>query len=221
MATIRAPRPRRSEPASFKEVRPERSTADFRKTVQQALEVLRTSKTEVGRATYAYVTTGRVKVDELNDLTRPDYHRVRRDLKKWTDALRPEAYESLANPRSPASKALDRLLNGYMWDDRIYVAKGLSPQKLASTLVHEVNHFLNRSEENYRGDTNALLEEYRAFYVEKLFKGEEMTPAKCRKLKEEVAREYGLDKARLGEIPDVPPGVLVPPTARRGGGGGR
>ena len=96
-------------------------------------------------------------------------------------------------------------------DDRIYVARGLTPTKLASTLVHEVNHFINKSEEHYRGPTQGLLEEYRSFYVEKLFAGVTMTPARCKALKEEVAREYGFTKAHLERIPDVPPGLLIPP----------
>lgn len=195
----------------FREVKPERSSKEFRAYVERALAVLKADKSPLAQATYRYIATGKVKIDEVNDLTRADYLRARKDLSKWTRALKPDAYESLGNPQSHASKALDRLLNGYMWDDRIYVARGLSPQKLASTLVHEVNHFVNKSEEHYRGPTQGLIEEYRAFYVEKLFAGETMTAEKCRALKAEVAREYGFTRAQLERIPDVPPGLLIPP----------
>jgi hypothetical protein len=54
------------------------------------------------------------------------------------------------------------------------------------------------------------LEEYRATYAEKLFQGVAMTPARCQTLKTRVARQYELAHAKLDEIPDVPPGILVP-----------
>ena len=201
----------RPQPPGFREVKPAHTSKEFRAYVGRALEVLRASRSPVGRATYDYIVSGRVKIDEVGDLTRADYKRASNDLRKWTRALGADRYETLMNPKSPASKALDRLLNGYMWDDRIYVARGQSPKKLASTLVHEVNHFINKSEEHYRGPTQRLLEEYRAFYVERLYAGETMTPEKCRRLKEEVAKEYGIDRAHFERIPDVPPGLLIPP----------
>jgi hypothetical protein len=202
---------RRPPATSFREVKPERSDKAFRAYVDKALAVLKANPSPLSQATYRYVVTGKVRIDAIADLTRADYLRARKDLIKWTQALSPDAYGSLQNPRSPASKAIDRLLNGYMWDDRIYVAKGLTPQQLASTLVHEVNHFVNKSEEHYRGHTQPLIEEYRAFDLEALFNGERMTPARCKALKLEVAKEYGFDKARLDRIPDVPPGLLIPP----------
>lgn len=202
---------RRPPAATFTEVKPERTNKQFRAYVNKALEVLKADPRPLAQGTYRYIVSGRVKIDEVNDLTRADYLRARKDLVKWTRALTPDAYGSLGNPKSHASRALDRLLNGYMWDDRIYIARGLSPQKLASTLVHEVNHFVNKSEEHYRGRTQPLIEEYRAFYVEALFAGETMTPAKCAALKAEVAKDYGFTKAELARIPDVPPGLLIPP----------
>lgn len=211
MSTVRTQRAPARPTHAFKEVRPERSSPQFRAYIGKALGLLKASKSPIGRATYRYVATGKVKLDVVSELTRADYLRARKDLLKWTQALRPDAYETLGNPRSPASKALDRLLNGYMWDDRIYVARGISPQKLASTLVHEVNHFINKSEEHYRGPNQALMEEYRAFYVERLYAGEKMTGPKCQRLKADIARDYGFTKAQLDRIPDVPPGLLVPP----------
>jgi hypothetical protein len=202
---------RRAQLPTFREVKPERTTKEFRAYVDKALAVLKSTNTPLAQGTYRAIVTGKVKIDEVTDLTRADYIRARKDLLKWTTALKPDGYESLSNLKSPASKALDRLLNGYMWDDRIYVARGLNPRKLASTLVHEVNHFINKSEEHYRGPTQGLLEEYRAFYVEKLFAGVEMTPARCASLKEAVAKDYGFTKAHMDAIPDRPPGLLVPP----------
>ena len=92
-----------------------------------------------------------------------------------------------------------------------YVSKGLSPKALAATLVHEVNHILNRSEEHYRGDAAIFREEYRAFYSEAIFRAEPVDdPDFCRRLKEHVIDLYGLDGVSPDDLPDVPPGKFTP-----------
>lgn len=208
MARIRtAPRP---PPSRFKEVNTARSSPEFRAYVGKALEVLKNSPTPIGKATYRYITSGKVRIDELGDLTRPDFNRARKTLAGWGVKLAKDDFERLGDKRSRAHRAVEENLTGYMWDDRIYVEPGLSAKKLAATLVHEVNHVVNRSEEHYRSDTAAFTEEYRAFYAERLFSGETMTKAKCQALKAKVAKDYGFDAARLDEVPDVPPGKLIP-----------
>jgi len=207
MARIRsAPRPL----PRFTEVNAARTSPEFKAYVGKALDVLKKSPTPIGQATYRYITTGKVRIDELTDLTRADFNRARRTLKGWGVNLSKDDFERLGDKRSRASRAVQENLTGYMWDDRVYVEPGLTPKKLAATLVHEVNHVINRSEEHYRSDTAAFTEEYRAFYAERLFAGEAMTPAKCKALKAKVAKDYGFDQARLDEVPDVPPGRMIP-----------
>lgn len=197
-------------PPKFREVNEAHTSTGFKAYVGKALEVLRANKTEIGQATYRYITSGKVKIDQMQDLTRPDFERARHTLAGWGKELSKADFEKLHDGRSVAARAVKDQLRGYMWDDRIYVEEGLSPQKLASTLVHEVNHVINRSEEHYRGDTQALLEEYRAFYAERLFAGDPMPPSKAKALKASVARSYEFGKARMGEIPDRPPGKMIP-----------
>jgi arylsulfatase len=96
-------------------------------------------------------------------------------------------------PWDPAAAEVDAI-DGYQWGDRIYFAfaaegsKGLAPDALAVTLVHEVNHVLNRSECSYYADvwahkvddTLAFLEEYRAFIAECVHRrGAGATVARC------------------------------------------
>ena len=86
--------------------------------------------------------------------------------------------------------ALAAELDGYMWGNRLYFRfdDALAPSALASTLVHEVNHVLNRSECSYYEDyfahevepTLAFLEEYRAFVAECVFRrGSGGTASRC------------------------------------------
>lgn len=70
-------------------------------------------------------------------------------------------------------------LDGYQWGNRLYftLEGDVDSEEVAATLVHEVNHVLNRSEcsyyediEAHRVDQNlAFVEEYRAFFTECLF----------------------------------------------------
>jgi hypothetical protein len=192
----------------FLEVNPDRTSAAFRRYVGAALDELKNSKTPIGRMTHDVIASGKVRIDELSDLTRGDYLHVRRELLK-TGVKLPADHKVLDDKRSSAWRAITNDMDGYMWDDRIYVAQGLSPRHLAATLVHEVNHVLNKSEEHYKDDASIFVEEYRAFYSEALFRGEKLTPAKCRSIKEGVIRDYDLKGVSPDDLPDTPPGTLV------------
>lgn len=185
----------------FLEVNPARTSASFRRYVGAALDVLRKSDTKIGRLTWELVATGRVQLDELRDLNRADYLRARRELQK-------DGVQLPMRPGDAAFRAITRSINGYMWDDRIYLAGGLKPKELASTIVHEVNHVLNRSEEHYRSDRQILVEEYRAFYSERMFAKQALTPMACRALKERVIADYNLRGVTPDDVPDLPPGIL-------------
>jgi hypothetical protein len=191
----------------FLEVNPARTSSRFRRYVGAALEELKKSDAKNARITHDLIASGRVNLDELSDLTRDDYLRVRRDLlKAGTDI--PADHKALDDKRGKAWRAITTDMNGYMWDNRIYVAPGLSPRDLAATLVHEVNHVRNESEQHYRGDKQILLEEYRAFYAEALFRGEPLTKERCREMKLGVIRDYGLKDVTADDVPDRPPGLL-------------
>lgn len=74
---------------------------------------------------------------------------------------------------------LERELDGYQWGNRLYftLQSSTDVDVLAVTLVHEVNHVLNRSECSYYEDLDAhdvdddlaFVEEYRAFLSECYF----------------------------------------------------
>jgi hypothetical protein len=186
---------------TFLEVNPNRTSAKFRMLVGRALDLMARSETAIGRHTYEVLATGRVRIDSLDDFSRADYIRVRRDFAK-DDIHLPEVQNA------KALRAITASINGYMWDDRVYVSEELSAKQIASTLVHEVNHVLNHSEEHYRGPKQTLVEEYRAFYAERLFAGLPLGPAECKKLKEGVIRDYNLVGVTADDVPDVPPGIL-------------
>ncbi|MEW5847255.1 MAG: hypothetical protein AB2A00_00525 [Myxococcota bacterium] len=194
----------------FLEVNPKSSSLSFRTYVQKALDILKESKSEVGRATFEAIATGKVKLDTLSDLTREDFIKLRKEFAKDGIPLKAGDYQTLHDKNSGAMRAIRGSIDGYMWDDRIYVAENLTPQRLAQTLVHEVNHVANASEDHYRSPKDILVEEYRAVYAEALLSGRTPTKAQCRELKEGVIRDYGLTGVSPDDVPDVPPGEMDP-----------
>jgi hypothetical protein len=198
---------------AFREIRPSAAPEGFLEHMDRALERLRTSPTEIGRATYAYLHAGRARVGTFNELTKHDFLHIAHDLSESGIHLRPTSYAGLHTPGSRTAQAIANHFDAYMWSDRIYVRSHERADRLASALVHETNHVINRSSAHYRGAKAGFREEYRAFYVEALFRGEEMTKERCRALKEKVIRLYGFD-AQPSDVPDVPPGRLFPPGSR-------
>ncbi|MBK6516594.1 MAG: hypothetical protein IPM79_00725 [Polyangiaceae bacterium] len=99
---------------------------------------------------------------------------------------------------------LERELDGYQWGNRLYftIQSSTDVDALAVTLVHEVNHVLNRSECSYYADLDAhevdgdlaFVEEYRAFLSECYFaKDTSATLEACSASALARVSEYGLD----------------------------
>ena len=203
--------------STFKEVNPSHSSEAFRDYIERALHALANSSHSLGRETFKSIVDGRVRIDEIADLTYPDFLRVLHDyqLAGKPLPLTNGDFDNLSRENSREAQVLTEALDGYKWDDRIYVSAGQSPRKLAATLVHEVNHVLNESTVHYyESHYNALLEEYRAFWVEAVFRGAHTDDSEfCRRLKLRVARLYSLEDVDPDTIPDHPPGKLIPRAA--------
>lgn len=172
--------------------------------------------------TLARIQTGDVLIGSLDDARGADLWHMCKDL----DDQR--ACATATPPSDPAWAgnatlfgALRRELDGYTWGNRLYFNFGVAfaPDALATTLVHELDHALNRSEcfyyEDYFGHvvdpTLAFLEEYRAFVAECVYKrGKGATASRCdaSALSELETRDYGL-------TPDLSL-ILDPDDAARG-----
>ena len=154
--------------ATFKEVNSTHSSATFRRYIERALVYLERSPNPIGPLTAKSIRTGHVKVDELADLTCWDFERVRNDLP--SEELLPSDYPKLQRNGNAPLIAISNAIEGYMWSNRVYVARNLPVARLAAVLAHEVNHVINRSEVGYYDNlpTSAFVHEYRAFHVESL-----------------------------------------------------
>lgn len=210
---------------AFTEVNPDNSSVAFRAAIEDALGSLCRSQSDgdLGFETYKSIVTGRVQIDILEDLSDLDYSTVL-------------VFYGLA-PGTPRSEALPGILAdlaGYMWGNRVYVVLGGSTEALAATLMHEVNHVLNRSDENYYlpldreveeperstilnelrvDEGRAFVEEYRAFYLEEVLAGSALDQGKTQSmatLKQSIATLYEFSSLDVSDFPDFPAGILVP-----------
>ena len=186
----------------FREVDPTHSSLTFRRYINSALDKLDAIDSDLAQLTLDSISRGYVRIDEFRDLTCADFERVRADL---PDAgLTAGDYSRLRERGSGVAAIIENELDGYMWSNRVYVSRGMTTLRLAATLVHEVNHVLNRSEVGYYDDlpTSAFLHEYRAFHAESLVDPEEWAGTN---LVDYVVENYELDRSKIpAEILDNP-----------------
>lgn len=191
-------------PKNFLEVDTRHTSNSFRQYVNGALRILATDETEIGRLTWESIKAGRVRIDELADVTCSDFERVRNDFKDTDVHLTANDYVHLHDANSEALRKLTDAIYGYQWSNRIYITRGQSAEALASTLVHEVNHVLNHSDAVYYDDTptSGFIEEYRAFTAERRFR-----PARWENVNmiDYVCENYEWNRA------DIDPAVIASP----------
>jgi hypothetical protein len=194
----------RGDRPAFFEVDPSHSSAAFRAYVGRAIAVLEADDSEIAQLTARAIRAGRVKIDELVDLTCWDFERARQEI---TGVTLTSADYARLRPGTTVADAINDELDGYMWSNRIYVSRGQPARQLASTLVHETNHVINRSEVGYWDDvpTSGFVHEYRAFYAERMF---DPAPLDGIDLADHVIELYDLDRAAID--PDVLADPLSP-----------
>jgi hypothetical protein len=131
-------------------------------------------RSDLAVLTLARIADGSVKVGSLATARGWDLWHICKDLEHAVCATG-EPDDDWAGNADLIARLLDDL-DGYMWGNHLYFAFGdsVDSRNLAGTLVHEVNHALNRSECSYYTDitahkvdqTLAFIEEFRAFMTE-------------------------------------------------------
>lgn len=181
--------------------------------LKRPLELLKNASHPLGPMTYQSLCQGKAEVGTLADILEQDYLHILNDFKiyKTNTWLRGKHFQALSKGDSKTLHELERHIDGYMWDNRLYISAKETPQLMAQTLVHEVNHVLNRSELHYYDShASAFREEVRAFKAEEMFRlGRELTPKEMQKIKGRVLKDYGLTVANQGRDVMID-GLLLP-----------
>ena len=209
----------------FDQVNEANTSVALETEVRAALLLLCQTTTDANLAyeSYKTIATGRVLIDTVDDFTELDYQTA---LVFWE-------IDPATTTREEAMAIIQQDILGYMWGNRIYIVLGSSTSTLAATLIHETNHVLNRSDENYYlpigqqldpaqemdilnlltvDDGAGFREEYRAFYLEEVFAGAPLdigSQQSMRDLKVEIRDLYGF-QVDVDDFPDYPDGLLVP-----------
>lgn len=213
---------------TFTEVNSQNSNTEFRQYVVAAIQRLHDLRHIIAHETLRSIELGYVQIDEIPDMLESDYKMLLKDyggtIVDWQGRkLKAKDYPRLAERDPEALSILEEVIDGYMLGTHIYVTANQSTWNLALSLAHEVNHVVNRSDERYgESDVAGFKEEFRAFYVEAILSGKDVTtPAVCRDIKKFVADSYEFQVPDLDVIPCRPRGELVPNQAawnRRGPG---
>lgn len=169
------------------------------------MDALEANDTPIAANTVRALASHAVELDTLDRLTPVDCAALLRENPRlWTGIASPE--ECVAGvPVAVLSR-----VTGYQNGNRIYVNPFRPAAEMASTVVHELNHFVNDSNAHYATQEEIAREEYRAFWVAQRFEdhGRAAGPAWTGWLKQFIVREYGLDSIRPEDLPDTPDGNL-------------
>jgi hypothetical protein len=184
-------------------------------------DIAENGESEIQRAlageTVARIADRDVWIGSMKQARGVDLWHMCKDLMPNECGDRPE--ESTWTGSKEIREAIAAELDGYQWGNRLYFAFSdkTEPRDLASTLVHEVNHVLNRSECSYYKDfdthqiheTYAFVEEFRAFFSECwLADGKGATVARCRNYAVETMEEREYDMTP--DFEEFMPGELNP-----------
>jgi hypothetical protein len=192
------------------------------KQLQRAFRVLKRvsrdadtdPRAALAAATLERITTGDVLLGSIQDSRGRDRWHMCRDFELSACEGRPTRDADWIGDDEVAD-TIDNELDGYMWGNRLYFSffEDREPSSLAATLVHEVNHILNRSECSYYedidqhrvNDTLAYIEEYRAFLAECFFaEGDDQTTESCSEhaAQQLIDLEYGLQPDLSTVLPE-------------------
>lgn len=133
----------------------------------KAMALLRSKDHPIARYTVKLIESAKVKVLPYEKIRRKDYQLLR------------EEYEGdIVNfpKRLPlARKTIHKLKtdwDGFIYENRLYISDAnQDPLMFARTIVHELNHYINDSNDHYETDEDRFREECRASIAEVLVFG--------------------------------------------------
>ena len=174
------------------------------------LSILARSPSPIAANTLRALRSGVAHLDTLDRLTVEDcVMLLTENPKPWAGIAAAgecgKAEEGLATVPAAVLERVSGFTNG----DRIYVNPARSTRDMATTVVHEINHVANHSQDHYGTHAEILREEYRAYWVAQHFEdaGRPVGGAYLGWLKHWIVENYALD-ASPAELTDVPSGNL-------------
>lgn len=166
----------------------------FQANLNQAIELIKKNHSVVALKVLETIDTGKVTIQSFFDLSYEHYLEIVQDMEE-------ELQISLSD-HFPPSAATVRQIEGYLDgiifnNNAIYINAHKSVEEMASTIVHEISHFLNNrlfNAENKAHDFNqaSYRDEVRSFIAEKTFErdGQCLRRSDIKKIHARVTQSY-------------------------------
>lgn len=151
------------------------------RTFRLALDVLKKWNTDVSNMTIALIQSNKIEFRPFSRTTLEDYDGL----------LMEDLYSSKKQNRhggKTLTKKIKEAYEGFIYENRVYVNEKITePDAFAKVLVHELNHFINDSNDKYETKAQKFQEELRAHLAESMASGRYITRALLKQTAEEVA----------------------------------
>ena len=176
----------------------------WERVYKQALEILRETNHPIAKYTLGLIENKTLEIITFNKVKEKDF-------KCYADDYCDDKGEKLPHHYPPSSLTISKIIKA--WDakingNRVSINHTLSdPKKIAKILVHEANHFLNDTNDNYDTDEKQFTEEFRAVLSESLVFSKPLRKWKLQEIAKEVAKRYELP---LPKSIGMPEGLFVP-----------
>jgi len=166
-------------------------TMNLRQTWQRkfraVLTYLENLHTPIARKTFKLIRTGKVVVLGFKKITLED-------CKELHEELCNDEFATTFSKKRVLDEANNRF-KGMLYQNRIYIREDETDiDDIAKTIAHEVNHFLNNSNDHYETEIDKFTEELRATIAEDLLSENiALTPCYLREKSKMIIENYKLD----------------------------
>lgn len=182
----------------------------FQFKLQAAINLIKENNSLIAMLVLDVLHSNKVVIHSFYGLSQQHYFKMKKDMLNEDNISLPNVYP----PSDAAVEMIESELNGIIYQDKyIYLCSTKSPQQIASTLVHEICHFLNAGLYDEDLKTNnakkvGYHDEVRSFTAEKMFErnGHCLRRSDIKKIHKTVSELYpeftkpGEDNSKKGYI---------------------
>lgn len=166
----------------------------FQSKLQIAIKMIEKNNSLIAIKVLEAIRSNKVIIHSFHGLSQEHYHQTKKDLNEDSNIALPNIYP----PSDSAVALIESVLNGVIYQDKyIYLSSKKNPKGIASTLIHEITHYLNCRlyDEELKSKKAKLVsyrDEVRSFTAEIMFQknGHCITRSDVRKIHATVADLY-------------------------------
>lgn len=145
---------------------PNTSTPIFNKKLEEAIELIKKNKSLIAIKVLEVINANKISIYPFSDMTEKRYF----GLVEGGILDLPQEYP----PTTAAVQKIENAYGGMIYGNDIYISFSYSPSMIASTLIHEVSHYLNDelNKEDFLKMPKTVanyLDEVRSFIAERIF----------------------------------------------------